>query len=81
MSVKNFFFFNLKKTKFLVENGSIVYISQLDTEDDFWDVIRTLENVILSCNDLFISTPPLSLNNQSKYPRNSPLILEFYRFR
>ncbi len=49
-----------------MENGSIVYISELDTKDDFWDVIGTLQNDILSCNDLFISTPPLSLNNQSK---------------
>jgi hypothetical protein len=49
-----------------VENGSIVYISQLDTTDDFWDVIHTFQNVVLSGNDLFISTPPLSVNNQSK---------------
>ncbi len=49
-----------------MENGRIIYVPQLDTEDDFWDIIRTLQNVILSSYDLFISTPPVSLNNQSK---------------
>ncbi len=67
-----------------MENGSIVYISELDTEEDFWDVIGTLQNDILSCNDLFISTQPLSLNNQSKNNSNelTPIIpLLSYRFR
>ncbi|CAF1020071.1 unnamed protein product [Rotaria sordida] len=48
-----------------LENGTIIYVRQLKTEDDFWDVIRILQNGILSGNDLFISTPPLSVNNQS----------------
>ncbi|CAF1623622.1 unnamed protein product [Adineta ricciae] len=53
-------------TEIKLENGTIVYISQLDTLDDFWDVIRTFQNVILSGNDLFTSTPPVtSLHNQS----------------
>ena len=43
-----------------------MYISELETEDDFWDVIATLQDNILHCNDLFISTPPVPLNNQSK---------------
>jgi hypothetical protein len=54
-----------------VEKGSIVYISELETEDDFWDVIGTLQDNVLHCNDLFISTPPISLNNQSKNLINS----------
>lgn len=54
------------ETLFLVENGSVVYVPQLRTEDDVWDVVRTLQNTILSSNDLFISTPPISVNNQSK---------------
>lgn len=49
-----------------MENGSIAYVAELRTEDDVWDVIRTLQNNILSANDLFISTPPTSVNNQSK---------------
>ncbi len=48
-----------------MENGSIVHVPQLDTLDDFWDVIRTLQNVILYSNDLFISTLPLLIHNQS----------------
>ena len=52
---------------YLVDNGTIVYIPHLATQDDFWDVIRTFQNVILSGNDLFMPTPPTtSLNNQSK---------------
>ena len=50
-----------------MENDIIVYISHLETQDDFWKVIRGFENFILSSNDLFIPTPPsASLNNQSK---------------
>ena len=47
-----------------MENGTIVYIPQVDIQDHFSDVIRLFENVILSGNDLFISTP--LMNNQSK---------------
>ena len=49
-----------------MENGSVAYVPQLRTEDDVWDVIRTLQNTVLSASDLFISTPPTSVNNQSK---------------
>ncbi|UJR30004.1 hypothetical protein I4U23_017550 [Adineta vaga] len=53
-------------TQLKLDNGTIIFLSHLDTLDDFWDVIRTFQNVILSGNDLFISTPPVaSLNNQS----------------
>lgn len=48
-----------------MENGSIVFVPQLDTEDDFWDVIRTFENDVLSCNNLFVSSPPSLIHNQS----------------
>ncbi|CAF4565563.1 unnamed protein product, partial [Rotaria sp. Silwood2] len=49
-----------------LETDIIVYISHLETQDEFWDVIHTFQNVILSSNDLFISTPPSTfLNNQS----------------
>jgi len=49
-----------------VENGSIVYVPHIDTQDDFWDIIHTFQNGILNSNDLFISTPPSSsVNNQS----------------
>ncbi|CAF0716794.1 unnamed protein product [Adineta steineri] len=53
-------------TEIKLDNGTVIYIRQLDTEDDFWDIIRTFQNVILSGNDLFISTlPPIPSNNQS----------------
>jgi len=66
--------FSLKRNQilfeYLVENGTIVYIQHLETQDEFWEVIRTFQNVILSGNDLFIPTPPsISLNNQSKRTR------------
>ncbi len=34
-----------------MENDIIVYVSHLETQDNFWKVIRTFENVILSGND------------------------------
>ena len=50
-----------------MEDRSVVYVPELRSEDDFWDVIRTLQNVILSASDLFVATPPTSVNNQSKH--------------
>jgi len=52
---KHLFFFR-KEIKFyfeyLVENDIVVYVSNLETQDNFWKVIRTFENVILSGNNL-----------------------------
>jgi hypothetical protein len=42
----------------LVENGTLVNIPSIETEDEFWDVIRIFQNGILAGVDLFISTPP-----------------------
>ncbi|CAF3710875.1 unnamed protein product [Rotaria socialis] len=51
--------------KIKLKNGTIVYIQQLETLDGFWEAISTLQNIILSGNDLFISTKPISMNNQN----------------
>ncbi|CAF4026788.1 unnamed protein product [Rotaria sp. Silwood2] len=52
-------------TQIKLENGTIVYIQQLETKNDFWNIIRIFQNIILSGNDLFISTSPPSANNRS----------------
>ena len=48
-----------------MENGTIVNIPNIESEDDFWDVIYTFQNGILAGHDLFISTLPQSTMNQS----------------
>jgi hypothetical protein len=58
-----------------VENSTTVYIPHLETQEDFWEVIRTLQNVILAGSDLFISTPPSLANSQSKNPKKKVLFL------
>lgn len=50
----------------LVENGTIVNVPLIEKEDDFWDIIRIFQNCILAGNDLFISTSPQVVGNQSK---------------
>jgi len=55
---------------FSVNNNSIVYVPQLETKSDFWDVIRKFENNVLSSNDLFTSLPPTTNHNQSKTSSN-----------
>jgi hypothetical protein len=52
--------------EYLVENDIILYISHLETKDDFWKVIRTFENVILSDNDLFIRKDLLTIECRSR---------------
>ncbi|CAF3492966.1 unnamed protein product [Rotaria sp. Silwood1] len=51
-------------TQIKLENGTIVYIRQFETEVDFWDVIRLFQNIILSGDNLFIRTSPPSVNKQ-----------------
>lgn len=70
--------------EYLVENGIVLNILHFDTQDDFWEVIRTFQNVILSRNDLFIPIPPSTyLNNQSKKKSKEIFneISVFYSFR
>ncbi len=43
-----------------MENEILVNIPSIETEADFWDVIRVFQNGILAGVDLFISTPPTS---------------------
>lgn len=52
----------------LVENGTILSLPHLDTTEDFWDVIRSLADVLLAGYDLFIATPPVT-QNRSKFER------------
>lgn len=41
-----------------MENGTSVDVPFVETEEDFWEIIRIFQNGILAGNDLFISTPP-----------------------
>lgn len=57
-----------KKTslqKIKLENNTEIYVPQMKTSDDFWDVIRTVQIGILAGQDLFISTPPLPTNQSN----------------
>ncbi len=43
-----------------------MYVPEMESPDDFWDTISVFQSAVLSANDLFVSTPPASINNQSK---------------
>lgn len=49
-----------------MKNGTIINVPYIENEDEFWDIIRLFQNGILAGNDLFISTIPQSIMNQSK---------------
>ncbi|CAF3053354.1 unnamed protein product [Rotaria sp. Silwood2] len=60
-------------TQIKLENGTIVNIPNIENEDDFWEIIRIFQNGILAGNDLFISTLPHSIMNQSNDSSSSYL--------
>ena len=47
-----------------------MYVPEMESHDDFWDTISVFQSAVLSANDLFVSTPPVSINNQSKIQIN-----------
>jgi len=43
---------------FVVENGTLVDVPLIESEEDFWNIIRRFQNGILAGNDLLVSTLP-----------------------
>lgn len=50
------------KDFYLVENGTLIDIPLIENEEHFWDIMRVFQNGILAGNDLFISTPPQTID-------------------
>jgi len=51
--------------KIKLENHTEIYVPQMKTSEDFWEVVRTVQTGILAGQDLFISTQPLPTNQSN----------------
>ncbi|CAF0921739.1 unnamed protein product [Adineta steineri] len=63
-------------TQTKLENGITIDLPSIENKNEFWNIIRIIENDILVANDLFLSTPPTlnRSNGSSSTSLDSPVL-------